>query len=438
MIRRPPRSTLFPYTTLFRSQHGRAADRRRGRRYPLHSHTDRSAARRRGDHRSRRHGRRAPERRRRARAGAGDRRAHERRVRRVVRRRRGAARHAQLLRGGRHRGQHRQRVRRRRRREPHQSLVKGPRAGVWVGRGLAVLGLAAVIPAVLSANGWALVAALGGFVAATGLALGPLVRVWVADEPLTRASDFEHTLDLLRRAHGARAGWAVGFDDSEVEVLGREEVDGAARQRGAALVQLASVDGRAHVARDPAGSYIAVGDFPFGAGLLLPPPEATPEKAAAVTEELRRIVAGMRLARAHESGEHPAQLGSKQLAAIAGSAQTLEGIAKAGVLLAQQFTQRGAVIVLQGIGPGSGTLRVVAGSTAADNRLHGLVLPSAAPAGPAIASGGPGGSRRGEDGFRSALPHRRRQDRAGTAYPLFDGHFVIGALVVMGPPLPPD
>jgi len=144
--------------------------------------------------------------------------------------------------------------------------VKGPRAGVWVGRGLAAIGLAAVIPAVLSANGWALVAALGGFVAATGLALGPLVRVWLADEPLTKPSDFHHTLDLLRRAHGARAGWAVGLDDSEVEVLGRDEVDGPARQRGAALVQLASVDGRAHIARDPAGSYIAVGDFPFGPG----------------------------------------------------------------------------------------------------------------------------------------------------------------------------
>src|SRR3712207_7598604 len=30
MIRRPPRSTLFPYTTLFRSRHG-SRDRRRGR-----------------------------------------------------------------------------------------------------------------------------------------------------------------------------------------------------------------------------------------------------------------------------------------------------------------------------------------------------------------------------------------------------------------------
>jgi diguanylate cyclase (GGDEF)-like protein len=315
--------------------------------------------------------------------------------------------------------------------------VKGPRAGVWVGRGVAVLGLAAVIPAVLSANGWALVAALGGFLAATGLSLGPLVRVWLADGPLTRPSDFQHTLDLLRRAHGARAGWAVGWDDSELEILGREEVDGAARERGAALVQLASVDGRAHVARDPAGSYIAVGDFPFGAGLLLAQPDATPEKAAAVTEELRRIVAGMRLARLHEPGEHAAQLVSKQLAAIAGGGQTLEGIAKAGVVLAQQFTQRGAAIVLQGIGPASSTLRVVAVSAAADSRLEGLALPAAAPAVRAITSGVPVVSRGAEDVFGSALPDRRRQDRAGTAYPLFDGHSVIGALVVMGPQLPP-
>ena len=312
-----------------------------------------------------------------------------------------------------------------------------PRAGVWVGRALAVLGLAAVVPAVLSANGWALVAALGGFVAATGLALGPLVRVWLADEPITRASDFEHTLDLLRRAHGARAGWAVGLDDSEVEVLGREEVDGAARERGAALVQLASVDGRAHVVREPAGSYVAVGDFPFGAGLLLAQPDATPEKAAAVTEELRRIVAGMRLTQLREAGEQPAQLVSKQLAAIAGGGQTLDGIAKAGVVLAQQFTQRGAAIVLQAIGPASGTLRIVAVSTAADSRLEGLVLPPAAPAVRAVTSGVPVVSRGAEDVFGSALPDRRRQDRAGTAYPLFDGHFAIGALVVMGPQLPP-
>src|SRR2546428_7517607 len=31
MIRRPPRSTLFPYTTLFRSDHAASCDHRRGR-----------------------------------------------------------------------------------------------------------------------------------------------------------------------------------------------------------------------------------------------------------------------------------------------------------------------------------------------------------------------------------------------------------------------
>ena len=306
---------------------------------------------------------------------------------------------------------------------------------VWVGRSLALVGLAAVIVAVRGADVWALVAALGGFVAATGLALGPLVRVWLADESLTRPSDFEHTLDLLRRAHGGPAAWAVGADDRELEVVGAEEVGAAVRQRGAALVQLASVDGRAHVAREPDGSYVAVGDFPFGAGLLLPQPDATPASVAGVTEELRRIVASMRLAHLQEPGEHPAHLVAKQLAAIAGSAQTLEGIAKAGVVLAQQFTQRGAAIVLQG--SNTGTHRVVAVSTAADSRLEGLVLPGGAPVVRAITAGVPVVTRGPEDVFGSALPDRRRQDRAGTAHPLFDGHFVIGALVVMGPQLPP-
>src|SRR5256885_3979518 len=46
MIRRPPRSTLFPYTTLFRSRHRRQADRRGDG--PLDARRDRSQAPRRG------------------------------------------------------------------------------------------------------------------------------------------------------------------------------------------------------------------------------------------------------------------------------------------------------------------------------------------------------------------------------------------------------
>src|SRR5256885_12560716 len=59
MIRRPPRSTLFPYTTLFRSHRGsgRSAGhavrrRRRGRRDPLH-HERAEARRDRGERQSR-------------------------------------------------------------------------------------------------------------------------------------------------------------------------------------------------------------------------------------------------------------------------------------------------------------------------------------------------------------------------------------------------
>src|SRR6266487_2059832 len=278
------------------------------------------------------------------------------------------------------------------------------RAGAWAGRGLAVLGLAAVVWSVWQANLWALLAAVGGFLAATGLAFAPLVRVWLSERPATRPSDFEHTIDLLRRAHGALVGWVVGLEEGDVEVTVRDDVSRDTRRRGAAIVQLASVDGRAHVAREPEGTYVAVGDFPFGAGVLLAQPDAAPQNTAAAAEELRRLVASLRLARLHE--------------------------------LAQQFSQRGAAIVLHGVGPAAGTARVVAVSTAGDGRLAGLVLPSDAPVMRALQSAVPVVTRGAEDIFGSALPDRRRQDRAGTAYPVFDGHFVVGALVLTGPQLP--
>ncbi len=85
-----------------------------------------SCARERADRR-RRHGRRAAERGRRAGRQAGDRGADERRLRRELRRSRGAARHAEHVRRRRHRGQHRQRLRRRRRRERDQSRSDGGR-----------------------------------------------------------------------------------------------------------------------------------------------------------------------------------------------------------------------------------------------------------------------------------------------------------------------
>ena len=320
--------------------------------------------------------------------------------------------------------------------------------GVWVGRGLALLGLAAVVAAVRQTHGWALLAAAGGMLAAAGLALGPLVRLWLSGQSVSLPSDFEHALDLLRRAHGARAGWVVGLDPGDVEVIGGWGGGGGggrttplsrdARRRGEAIAQLASVDGRAHVVREAEGTYVAVGDFPFGAGLLLAERDAASGIAQAVGEELRRLVASMRLAHLHQVAEQPAQLVAKQLAAIAAGTKTLEGVAKAGVELAQRLSQRGAAIVLQGGGGeagGAGDGRVVAVSRAADNRLAGLALPGDAPALRAVLSGVPVATEGAEDIFGSVLPDRRRGERAGMAYPLADGNFPIGALVLTGPPL---
>ena len=310
--------------------------------------------------------------------------------------------------------------------------------GVRAGRGLAVLGLAAVVWAVTQANLWALLAAIGGFLAATGLAFAPLVRVWLAERPATRPSDFEHTIDLLRRAHGARAGWVVGLEEGDIEVKAQDDTSHDMLRRGAAVAQLASVDGRAHVVHEPEGTYVGVGDFPFGAALLLARSDATSDDSEAVAEDLRRLVASLLLAQRQETTEQPSQLVAKQLAVIVGGAQTLEGIAKAGAALAQQFVQRGVVIALQGIGPATGEARIVAVSTAADSRLEGLSLAPDAPAMRAIAGRMPVVSQGREDVLGSALSDRRRQDRAGTAYPLLDGHFAIGVLVMMGPPLPAD
>ena len=309
---------------------------------------------------------------------------------------------------------------------------------VWVGRAFAVLGFAAVVPAVWHASLWAPVAAVGGFLAATGLALAPLVRVWLGARlpPLSRPSDLTHIVDLLRRAHGGRAGWAVGLPDGDVVEVGDDGIGMDLRQRGSGIVELASADGRAHVERAPEGTYVAVGDFPYGAGVLLAGTDVPPAMAGVVVEDLRRVVAGMRVPHSPERGE-PGQLVGKQLAAIAGGAQTLEGLAKAGVELAHQFTQRGAAIALQGGEPAQ-AIHVVAVSRIADQRLNALTVPDDAPVARAIQSGLRVVSHGEEDVFGAAIADRRRRDRAGTAYPLMDGHFAIGALVITGPPLDPD
>jgi diguanylate cyclase (GGDEF)-like protein len=292
--------------------------------------------------------------------------------------------------------------------------------------------VAAVAVAAWLGSAWGLVAAAGG-IAAT---LGWTVR-WRPGRLRRRGPppfDFRQILDLLVRAHGARAGWVVGPADGAREVTHGRPVSLDILRRGSAIVQLASVDGRAHVARDPEGTYVAVGDFPYGAGLLL----TGQDHGAAVTDaaagELRRFVAGMQLAEAQDEGPR-AQMLARRLARVAGGAHTLEGIARAAVELAEQLADRGAALVLAG--SEEGETRVLVVSSTADRRLTGLALTAEAPVARAIAAGVPVVARGGEDVFGPGVPERRRSERAGTAYPLVDGNLVIGALVLLGPPLDP-
>ena len=296
---------------------------------------------------------------------------------------------------------------------------------------LQVLGVAAAIVAVWRGSAWALLAAAGGLAAGFGWTIRyrPGRLLHRRGPPLT----FREILDLLRRTHGGVAGWAVGPADGELEVLASPDLSSHSRRRGSAIVQLSSVDGRLHVVRDPEGTYIAAGDFPYAAGLLLVGQSHTPEIEETVAAELRRFVAGMRLAEEQVEG-HRARLLGRQLARVAGSAQTLEGIARIAADLAQQLARRSAAVVIAA----DPEARVLAVSASGDPRLVGQSLRSEGPVTQAMAGGVPVMARRGEDVFGPGMPERRRNDRAGSAYPVFDGHVVVGALVLIGAPLEPD
>src|SRR5204862_27990 len=152
-------------------------------------------------------------------------------------------------------------------------------------------------------------------------------------------------LDLLRQAYGATAAWAVGAVEGALELLGGQDTDAETRRRGAALVQLASVDGRLHVVRDPEMLYIAVGDFPYAAGLALEG-SAHPEALAdAIAGALRRFVAGMRLAE-EQSAIPRARIVAGRVSRLVAGALTLEGMARAAVELGQQLTHRGVALVM--------------------------------------------------------------------------------------------
>lgn len=287
--------------------------------------------------------------------------------------------------------------------------------------------------AVWRGSRWSIVAALGG----VALAFGWTIR-WRPGRLRRRGPPplgLREVLDLLRQAYTASAGWAIGLAEGTVEVLAHAEVISDLRRRGAGIVQLASVDGRLHIVRDREATFVAVGDFPYAAGLALDGSGHGEGLIESMAGALRRYVAGMRLAE-EQSAIPRARIVAGRVSRLVAGAQTLEGMALAAVELGEQLAQRGVALVIAG----ADHPRIVAVSRGGDRRLNGLPLSPDSPVGRAIVSGIPVATRGAEDVFGPAqgLPERRRSDRAGTAYPLLDGALAVGAFVVLGPPLEPD
>ena len=293
-----------------------------------------------------------------------------------------------------------------------------------LGRAVRLAGLIAVGAAIWQGGLWALVAAAGATAIAIGLRVNALGRAAPRRRGAAQPGGFELTLDLLRRAVGARGGWATGLADGAVEVPSDDDsmLPDDARDRGAALVELAAADGRPHVVSEKHGTYVAVGDYPYAVGVLVTTGDPVP-----VLDDLRRLLATLRLAEMDAAGGAAAIL-AKRLAQLTEGAMNAESVARAGVLFAEQVTGRGAAVVLRE----SDAQRVVA-VAGADPRLLGLLVGSGAPVWRAIEGGLPVVAGRGEDVFGPGSPERRRAEREGVAFPLLGGRGAVGALVIVGP-----
>jgi diguanylate cyclase (GGDEF)-like protein len=219
--------------------------------------------------------------------------------------------------------------------------------------------------------------------------------------------------------------------DAEARAHEDAAVDDAAMEQGGTRAAGVGRWTRARRAQ-PDGTLVAVGDFPYGA---LSRPDVPAGVVDDVTTDLRRLVAAMRIVEL-EVADEDGQLVARRLAVQASGAQTLGGVARAGAELAQELSQRAAAIVVQDAD--GRELRVAGISSATDRRLLHAVLSPAAAVWRAVEVGLPVVTQGDEDVFGPGVPERRRKERAGTAYPLADGHTAVGALVVLGPPATPD
>lgn len=303
----------------------------------------------------------------------------------------------------------------------------------WLGRGLVVLGLAVIVVSILHAFHWGLIGGIGGTLVGVGMLLSAAERGWGSESAVTGApiSDFEHLTDLVRRAHQARGAWIVGTREGDLTAV-EPGVEDHERERGFALAQHAAVDEHPTISREGDGTYVAVGKFPYGAAVLLRAEGggAGIDVTDAVTADLRRLAASLAQVEGDwAQGDRVA----RQLATLAGTGQSIEVVAAAAAQVAEQIAGQGALVVIQD--SATRALKVRGVSPSGDRRLLGFEVADAAPAGRAVATGLHVVSGPGEDVLGPGVPGRRHRERMGTAFPLKDGNFGIGALVITGEPL---
>ena len=236
----------------------------------------------------------------------------------------------------------------------------------------------------------------------------------------------DHVIELARRAVQASAMCLVGRELDSVIARGDIGFDNRPIDKAVALARLAMADGRQHVMREDRCT-VAVGDEGLAAAAILPAGDPPDEALAVVTSDLRKLLGELQ---ADMRSRGDAVAWSADGGALPTRLDTLPAIAAALCDRARYVTGRSTAVVLRN--PDSEVAAVIAVSTNADRRLKGITVSAESAAGRACLVDGTITAASSNDLFGRATEDRRRRVETGTAYPLRDGGYGIGALVVFG------
>ncbi|MCZ6916510.1 MAG: GGDEF domain-containing protein, partial [Gemmatimonadetes bacterium] len=238
------------------------------------------------------------------------------------------------------------------------------------------------------------------------------------------AVSIDHVIELARRALQASAVCLVGRELDSVIARGEIGFDNAPIDRAVSLARLAMADGRQHVVRDHRCT-VAVADEGLAVAAILPAGDPSNDVLASVSSDLRKLLGELQTTRGDQAATSPDGV------ALPARLDTLPAIASALCDRARYITGRSSAVVLRD--PDSEIATVISVSTNADRRLKGITVSPESAAGRACLVDGIITAASTNDLFGRPTRDRRRRVETGTAYPLRDGGYGIGALVVFGP-----